>query len=237
MNNNINNVKKRVFEIMQRQQELFNATNERSGNYVSYDEEVKYFGKMICESKVVGSMTDNDIGQCFLKIAKYGLSCEQELGLLYLESRSKKMAVGYKGGKALIMREDDIAHFVVDLIHENDEFVGHRPDQPVEHRITSLSDKKRGNIDGGYAQTTFKNGSVLVLTMSAEEIEAHLTMDGGKNAIYNGPYYKQMLLKALVLRGYKHLKAEFAFSKKSSLPDIDIEGSNVGACEHVSDVG
>ena len=214
-NNNdqlINEQRMRIWPLLVDAQVEFERLSKQSGNSVNYTDECKHFGQMMIHKDTVfkTSKLNNDvITNAFLKLAEWGLSAEKALSRVYFCHRGFVMRLGYRGVLELMHRQGNIKSVIYNLVHANDEFSMGKPNEPVHHRITSLSDVVRGEIDGGYIEIEYTDNTHEVVFLSKEELAAHLEQDGKNNFIYRSPYYKEMLKKAVIHRCYKHLESSF----------------------------
>lgn len=231
------NQKQRIWKLVNQLKDDFNAINNKSGNYVNFDEEAIHFGTMMTHKdmyKVAMRLEDMTITNAFLQVAYWGLTSDSDKQRVYFCPRSRKLRLGYRGVSSLLQRHDCVKSIIYQLVHESDEFKAYKPNEPVTHSFNMLSDATRGDICGGYFELTYTDNTYAVCFLSKEELEAHATIDGAKNAIYNGPYYKEMLTKCLIHRAYKHLepqlcersgrRSSFGVIQESYLHDQDHTG-------------
>ena len=204
------NFKQLVIEAFNENEQAFNNRATQAGVNLNVKEERQYIGKMLmANSPKLRSWGKQEVAREFLRVADWGLSADPSLGYVYFETRSGRIELGYKGAIAILARYDNIVSITCELVHENDEFTSGRKDEAIEHRITSLRDAKRGEIDGGYAQVRYTDNTVYNTWVTGEELDAHR---GNKNGVYRGAYYKQMLKKAVILRLYRELKDQVGFT-------------------------
>ena len=183
--------------------------------------------------------TTPSLMQAVMTASEVGLECSGTMGQGYLIPYKNKgileatFVPGYRGLIALMVRDGDVSHVTVHLVHENDAFnIDYFADPPIHHKPCIRGE--RGPMIGAYAAATLPDGAIQVEYMTKEEIDA---IRKRSKAADGGPWatdYGEMARKTPVRRLSKYvplgLNAAAALAAAVAAEDktfgtIDIEGS------------
>lgn len=173
--------------------------------------------KMVERNAVHQGLTnviDHTLLNCIELGISMGLSFNTQRDFLHLIPRwingsglECTLMIGYRGYKKIAADAGLFSRIDTQLVYENDVFEFHGVDKPVVHRVTSLSEKARGQLAGGYCVAKLKDSDTCITTvMSPEELQAVKTTAtrGGKGfSPWSGPFASQMYLKTVIRRAWK----------------------------------
>ena len=168
------------------------------------------------ENMALSSVTPASLLNCIELGIEMGLSFNPQRDFVHLIPRFNKavgleatLMIGYRGYKKIAADAGAFSRIDTQLVYENDVFEFNGVDKPVIHRVTTLSQEKRGALAGGYCMAKLKNpgvdGEYIVTVMSPEElfaIEQQASKNGGFSP-WKGAFKSQMYLKSVIRRAWK----------------------------------
>ena len=217
----ISEVVEKVTNFISKEKDHFVELNTNSLNKLDFAKECEFAKQLLMKNDFTlntARLNPDSLHNAISNVAAIGVSLNPALAYAYLVPRKKEICldISYRGLIKLATDTGTIKAIKAELIYENDDFQYHGFHERPSFKADPFGD--RGALIGVYAMAILTDESVLVETMSADEVnQIRDDSEAYKSALSKGEnsyqyksnvwvkYYTEMVKKTVIKRAFKTL--------------------------------